>query len=41
MLPPAALMLPLPPDKDFAQGLRGLRQALEGIRVPEAQGGPA
>ena len=41
MLPPASLMLPLPADKDFAQGLQGLRQALENIRTPEAPGGTA
>ena len=41
MLPPASLMLPLPADKDFAQGLQGLRQALENIRTPEAPGDTA
>ena len=34
-------MLPLPADKDFAQGLQGLRQALENIRTPEAPGDTA
>ena len=41
MLPPASLMLPLPADKDFAQGLQGLRQALENIRTPGSPGGTA
>ena len=31
----------VPADKDFAQGLQGLRQALENIRTPEAPGGTA